>query len=353
MRGQVSWLLITTALAAMDYSLAKQYISEPQCLELEYEEVLYHKSPSIKNSTTLNNEKAPESTKLKDGFNYASFDCGAVVRTSNKEAKNPTAILLNAKDAYLLSPCSTDIFVEFELCQDILVRGITLANFEYFSSMFKDFEVYGSSIYPPDWKLLGSFVAKNSRDRQYFTVQNPVIWVKYIKIAIKSHYGNEYYCPLTSVQVFGTSMMDDAKEYQELKNEDPMLLTNATKSKNLEPTSVSTATAPLNFVVASTCPDTPHTQQEEIDFSATISPTPAKQDSIFSKIIQRISLLEKAAQDLTVDLQEFKKIYSSSQKDLGSSLEKIESKIQKTVSLMVFEVNLDNRTRGGVESCFG
>jgi hypothetical protein len=339
MKNQVFWFVVSPTMAAINYSLARQYFAAPQCPWKSNEELPSSEPTTVKNSTLQNDSQALEGSKLKDGFNYASFDCGAVVRTSNKEAKNPTAILLNAKDAYLLSPCSTDIFVEFELCQDILVRGITLANFEYFSSMFKDFELFGSSNYPADWRLLGSYVAKNSRDRQYFNVREPIIWVKYIKIVIKSHYGNEYYCPLTSVQVFGTSMMDDAKEYQELKNEDHSNYANTTMSRNSEPTSLSTATLPLKSIVA-TCPDTP-SSVEELDFSTTTSPTPAKHDSIFSKIIQRLSLLEKVAQDLSAELQDFKNSYSSSQKDIASSLEKVESQVQKTVSLMVVAIDSD------------
>jgi hypothetical protein len=89
--------------------------------------------------------------------NYASFDCGAVVKSSNREAEHATAILLNAKDSYMLNSCSADKFVEIELCDEIKVHRITLANFEYFSSIFQDFNVYGSSNYPPSWIKIGSF----------------------------------------------------------------------------------------------------------------------------------------------------------------------------------------------------
>lgn len=176
--------------------------------------------PFLENNSTTTTVMAIESMETsngpkKDGFNYASFDCGAVVRQVNAEAKHSTSILINAKDAYLLNECSVEKFVEIELCQDILVNTVSLANFEYFSSMFKDFSVFGSSKYPAEWVPLGNYSAKNSRDRQNFAIEDPMIWSKYIRIEFKSHYGNEYYCPLTSVQVFGTTMMDQVKGYQD------------------------------------------------------------------------------------------------------------------------------------------
>lgn len=55
----------------------------------------------------------------RDGFNYASFDCGALIRSANKESSHSTSILLNSKDAYMLNPCAASKFVEIEVCQDV------------------------------------------------------------------------------------------------------------------------------------------------------------------------------------------------------------------------------------------
>ena len=110
-----------------------------------------------KNATVSTNATAVKTNAEKTKFNYASFDCGAVVMASNEEAKHVTSILSNAKDAYMLNPCSAEKFVEIELCQDILISSIRLANFEYFSSILKNFEIFGSSKYPPTWISLGAF----------------------------------------------------------------------------------------------------------------------------------------------------------------------------------------------------
>ena len=90
---------------------------------------------------------------------------------ANLEATAHTSILIGNKDQYMLNKCSASKFVEVELCEDILVDTIVLANFEFFSSMFKDFRVYVSDRYPPresGWKLLGQFTGQNVRDFQVY-----------------------------------------------------------------------------------------------------------------------------------------------------------------------------------------
>ncbi len=74
--------------------------------------------------------------------------------------KNPQAILRNDRDTYLLSPCTENMFLVVELCQEILVHSVQLANFELFSSMVKSFNVYIPGAPPKgEWLLVDSFVA--------------------------------------------------------------------------------------------------------------------------------------------------------------------------------------------------
>jgi hypothetical protein len=133
------------------------------------------------------------SAKTSDTFNYASFDCGALVLAANRESASSTAILIHSRDSYMLNKCSAAKFIEIELCEDILIHTIALANFEFFSSMFKDFEVRVSESYPPKrqqgWTLIGAFTAKNVREFQYFEISNPMIWTRYMRIDFVSHYG--------------------------------------------------------------------------------------------------------------------------------------------------------------------
>lgn len=102
--------------------------------------------------------------------NYASFDCSAAVLQSSKQSKGASSILNGSKDKYMLTPCEAEQnFVIVELCEEIDVDALVLANWEFFSSMFKHFSVSGSEVYPgrpEDWLLLGHFRAGNVRAPQ-------------------------------------------------------------------------------------------------------------------------------------------------------------------------------------------
>ncbi|KAK2023837.1 hypothetical protein LX32DRAFT_644174 [Colletotrichum zoysiae] len=154
----------------------------------------------------------------KERFSYSSFDAGATVLKTNQGAKNSKAILVENKDSYMLLECSAENkFVIVELSDDILVDTIVLANFEFFSSMIRHFRVSVSDRYPvkaDKWKDLGTFEAKNSRDIQPFLVQNPLIWAKYVRIEFLTHYGNEFYCPVSLLRVHGTRMLESWKDQE-------------------------------------------------------------------------------------------------------------------------------------------
>ncbi|KAJ3226774.1 hypothetical protein HK099_004192 [Clydaea vesicula] len=107
--------------------------------------------------------------KKSERFNFANFDCGSLILAANREATGATQILVKSKDQYMLNVCSASKFVIVELCNEILVDTIQLANYEFFSSMFKEFNVYITSKYPPKnnvWVLIGHFKALNVRELQ-------------------------------------------------------------------------------------------------------------------------------------------------------------------------------------------
>ncbi|KAI0883438.1 uncharacterized protein GGS22DRAFT_167002 [Annulohypoxylon maeteangense] len=155
-------------------------------------------------------------TTCKERFSYASFDAGATIKKANPGAKNPKAILVENKDSYMLLECAMkNKFVIVELSDDILVDTVVIANFEFFSSMLRHFRVSVSDRYPvkeEKWKVLGTFQARNSRNIQPFLVSNPQIWAKYLRLEVLTHYGNEYYCPVSLLRVHGTRMLDSWKE---------------------------------------------------------------------------------------------------------------------------------------------
>lgn len=155
----------------------------------------------------------------KERFNYASFDCAATVHKTNREVKGSSAILVENKDSYMLNECRAENkFVIVELCDDILVDTVVLANYEFFSSMFKTFRVSVSDRYPvkaSGWKELGVFEGKNSREIQAFLVENSQIWARYVKIDFLTHYGNEFYCPISLLRIHGTTMLEEFRAQEE------------------------------------------------------------------------------------------------------------------------------------------
>ncbi|KAE8382038.1 UNC-like C-terminal-domain-containing protein [Aspergillus bertholletiae] len=154
-------------------------------------------------------------TTCKERFNYASFDCAATVLKTNPECKGSSSVLVENKDSYMLNECrAKNKFLVLELCDDILVDTVVLANYEFFSSIFHTFRLSVADRYPAktdQWRELGIYEARNTREIQAFAVENPLIWARYVKIEFLTHYGNEFYCPLSLVRIHGTTMLEEYK----------------------------------------------------------------------------------------------------------------------------------------------
>lgn len=108
---------------------------------------------------------------LIDRFNYASSECNARIQAVHKSGKSAVSILTRTKDKYMLSPCQTseEKYVIVELCEDIRIDTVQLANFEFFSGVFKVIRVSVAHSYTNDgvgWVVLGEYRAKNIRGVQ-------------------------------------------------------------------------------------------------------------------------------------------------------------------------------------------
>ncbi|CCM03729.1 uncharacterized protein FIBRA_05875 [Fibroporia radiculosa] len=153
---------------------------------------------------------------ITDRFNYASMDCSARVHTAHRSAKSPSLILSSKKDRYMLSPCAEQKqFVVVELCEDIMIDTVQLANFEFFSGVFKDFTVSVSKTYTPSekgWTDAGTYRALNVRGVQSFHLP-PTLrdFYRYIRVDFHTHYGNEYYCPVSLLRVYGLTHLEQWK----------------------------------------------------------------------------------------------------------------------------------------------
>ncbi|KAL7076081.1 hypothetical protein ACQ4LE_004360, partial [Meloidogyne hapla] len=159
-------------------------------------------------TTPLQEEKHPHSKR-----NYASKECGAKVLYSNEEAENKGAILNDPeRDDYMRNPCerAQNKFLIIELCETIQLNSFEIANFELFSSNPKDFRLWGSERYPTqEWILIGDFEAQNIRQLQSFDVKQNTLYVKFVKLELLTHYGNEHFCTLSTFVIYGTSIVDE------------------------------------------------------------------------------------------------------------------------------------------------
>ncbi|KAK5680852.1 hypothetical protein LTS10_006610 [Elasticomyces elasticus] len=186
-------------------------------------------SKSDGTQTPMGSHSSPPTAKLrsrdagktcKERTNYASFDCAATVMKQNSECKHSSSILVENKDSYMLNKCAaSNKFFIVELCNDIHIDTIVLANYEFFSSIFRHFRVSVSDRYPvktDKWKDLGTFEARNTREVQAFLVEEPQIWARYLRIEFLTHYGSEYYCPVSLLRVHGRTMMQEFRQEEEM-----------------------------------------------------------------------------------------------------------------------------------------
>ncbi|CAO1617081.1 unnamed protein product [Jaminaea pallidilutea] len=163
---------------------------------------------------------------LRHRWNFASMDCAAVIHRTSRAAKFASSILNEKKDRYMLSPCPNasggpggNVYVVVELCDEIRIDSLVLANHEFFSRMFKRFKVSVASSLgkaTEEWKDLGIFRARNARGAQVFNISNPSTgFYRYVRIEFLEYYGNEYYCPLSLLRVYGLTQLDDFRQQEE------------------------------------------------------------------------------------------------------------------------------------------
>ena len=159
--------------------------------------------------------------------NYASNECGSKVIASNSEAEGTHKILDDSMDDYMLSPCkAAEIWFVIELCEPIQPSAFELANFELYSSTFKEVSILGSEKYPtPEWIRLGTFEASDSRELQRFPVvmQQQSTYIKFVKIHLHSFYGSEHFCPVSLVRAFGLSLVEEESFDKEAVHQPPPL----------------------------------------------------------------------------------------------------------------------------------
>lgn len=151
--------------------------------------------------------------RTSEDYNFAAGAHGAKIVASSKEAKGANHILEKDKDKYLRIPCNVeDKFVVIRLSAETQVDTFVISNFEFYASNLKDFELLGSKVYPTeDWTLLGKFQAQNVRHPQTFDVTDSRL-VRFVKLRMLTHYGSDFYCTLSMVEVRGVDEIESLLE---------------------------------------------------------------------------------------------------------------------------------------------
>lgn len=295
-------------------------------------------------------ETEPEGKVYNHKFNFASLDCAATIVKTNSEASGATSILTENKDKYLLNPCSApNKFLVVELCQDILVEEVAIANFEFFSSTFSKIRFSVSDLYPGaknGWRVLGEFDAENSRNLQTFPIQNPQIWARYLRIEILSYHDHEFYCPVSLIRVHGKTMMDDfkmentqelpptQKDVQEREEADETskqcineIIEKCDSWPSIDPDNITflpdlpdtfsncrSKLVPLKFEEFLRELNRTHCLPKAKNISSTFSPSPSfsTEESIFKNIMKRLTTLESNATLTVLYIEEQSKLLAES-----------------------------------------
>ncbi|KAJ4847396.1 hypothetical protein Tsubulata_038584 [Turnera subulata] len=282
-------------------------------------------------------------------YNYASASKGAKVLNFNKEAKGATNILGRDKDKYLRNPCSAEgKFVVIELSEETLVATIEIANFEHYSSNLREFELLGSLVYPTEeWEKLGNFTAANVKHAQRFSLQEPK-WVRYLKLNLLSHYGSEFYCTISVIEVYGVDaverMLEDLISAQDnllvpregaIEQKSPTFPSESSKGPNIGQDvneDVEVVTPVQNSDVKDEVPKSTQPDPEEVRHQQ-VGRMPG--DTVLKILMQKVHSLDISLSVLERYLEEvnsrYGNIFKDFDNDLGGKdilLEKIRSDIQ-------------------------
>ncbi|XP_076436473.1 uncharacterized protein LOC143275992 isoform X2 [Babylonia areolata] len=172
-------------------------------LEKENEKVKQELSQRDAHATTT-----VSSQKLR--VNYASEKCGAKIVTCNPEMENGNHMLTANKDEYMINPCSAKKWFVVELCEPISVKMVEVASMELFSSQPRSFSISLTDRYPTkDWVAGGRYELTPEKVPQLFHLSVTSPYVKFVRVDMLDHYGNEHFCPVTLFRVFGVPMEDD------------------------------------------------------------------------------------------------------------------------------------------------
>lgn len=156
-------------------------------------------------------------------FNFAAHSAGAVIiEKSPTSAKGFHNLLNDDKDKYGICSSKDDKWVVIGLSEDVLITSVTIATYEKYSSVLREFHLLASPVHPTlDWIKLGTFIAEPRLGEQIFNIVNiSGAHTRYIRLEITSQYFDEELFTISQIKVHGLSFMASLKQEVELSNQD-------------------------------------------------------------------------------------------------------------------------------------
>ena len=142
--------------------------------------------------------------------------------SNSDNINNPQHVIMRNEDEYLIYPCDQDASFTIELCENIKILRVELANYELFSGTPAHFAVFTSDKFSSDtsdWVTVGNFnIDSEKMKHQVFPIMKAKGFGKFIRIKLDTFHGSEHYCTLTSFKVFGITEY----EYVAMKDNEEM-----------------------------------------------------------------------------------------------------------------------------------
>jgi hypothetical protein len=141
---RVWWILLTWLVACLVAEEAVRGACAVQERQVLQEKPL--EGPVMRGPEREANQSVEGTSRVEEAlrFNYAAEQCGAKILESSAFCKGADNILSGSFDTYMLGICGRDNWVVLELCEEIAVESLTVANMEHFSSNLQQFTVSGS-----------------------------------------------------------------------------------------------------------------------------------------------------------------------------------------------------------------
>lgn len=137
--------------------------------------------------------------------NYAAQDCGASISGHSENVKSASNVLTKASDTYAVLPCheQKEHHLTIKLCRAVVVTSIQVTNNERFSSRVKTVELWGRREKGWPWERLGRWTLEDRLGTQTLDVADSSRLSGEVMLRVQSRYGMQFYCPITSIVVFG------------------------------------------------------------------------------------------------------------------------------------------------------